>query len=154
MATLYEIDKEIMNCFDAETGEILDVERLNGLQMARDEKIENAALYYKNLLSDADAYKAEKQAFADREQAARRKAESLKQYLDYALNGEGFKTAKVAISFCASERVVIDDISRLDMAYVRFAKPTADKIAIKKAIKDGAVVVGAHTEAAKNMQIK
>lgn len=154
MATLYEIDKEIMDCFDAETGEILDVERLNGLQMARDEKIENAALYYKNLLSDADAYKAEKQSFADREQAARRKAESLKQYLDYALNGEGFKTAKVAISFRNSERVVIDDISKLDMAYVKFAEPTADKTAIKKAIKDGAVVIGAHIEAAKNMQIK
>lgn len=154
MATLYEIDKEIMDCFDAETGEILDVERLNGLQMARDKKIENAALYYKNLLSDADAYKAEKQAFADREQAARRKAESLKQYLDYALNGEDFKTAKVAISFCASERVVIDDISRLDMAYVKFAELKVDKTAIKKAIKDGAEVVGAHIEAAKNMQIK
>jgi hypothetical protein len=154
MATLYEIDREIMDCFDTETGEILDIERLNGLQMARDKKIENTALYYKNLLSDADAYKAEKQAFADREQAARRKADSLKQYLDYALNGEGFKTAKVAISFRNSERVVIDDISRLDMAYVKFAEPTADKTAIKKAIKDGAEVVGAHIEAAKNMQIK
>ena len=154
MATLYAIDREIMDCFDTETGEILDIERLNGLQMARDEKIENAALYYKNLLSDADAYKAEKQAFADREQAARRKADSLKQYLDYALNGEGFKTAKVAISFRNSERVVIDDMSRLDMAYVKFAEPTADKTAIKKAIKDGAEVIGAHIEAAKNMQIK
>lgn len=154
MATLYEIDKEIMDCFDAETGEILDVERLNGLQMARDKKIENAALYYKNLLSDADAYKAEKQAFADREQAARRKAECLKQYLDYALNGEGFKTAKVAISFRASERVVIDDIFRLDTAYIKFAEPTADMTAIKKAIKDGVGVIGAHIEAAKNMQIK
>ena len=154
MATLYEIDREIMDCFDAETGEILDVERLNGLQMERDEKIENAALYYKNLLSDADAYKAEKQAFADREQAARRKAESLKQYLDYALNGEGFKTAKVAISFRNSERVVIDDIAKLDTAFIKFAEPTADKTAIKKAIKDGAVVIGAHIEAAKNMQIK
>ena len=154
MATLYEIDREIMDCFDAETGEILDVERLNGLQMERDEKIENAALYYKNLLSDADAYKAEKQAFADREQAARKKAESLKQYLDYALNGEGFKTAKVAISFRTSERVVIDDLSQLDMAYVKFAEPTADKTAIKKAIMGGVEVVGAHIESAKNMQIK
>ena len=28
MATLYEIDEEILNCVDMETGEIIDVERL------------------------------------------------------------------------------------------------------------------------------
>ena len=81
MATLYEIDREIMDCFDAETGEILDVERLNGLQMERDEKIENAALYYKNLLSDADAYKAEKQAFADRSRQQEKKPKALNSIL-------------------------------------------------------------------------
>ena len=45
-------------------------------------------------------------------------------------------------------------MSRLDMAYIKFAEPTADKAAIKKAIKDGAEVAGAHIESAKNMQIK
>ena len=49
---------------------------------------------------------------------------------------------------------MIDDITKLNPAFIKFAEPTADKTAIKKAIKDGAAVIGAHIEAAKNMQIK
>lgn len=151
---LYEIDEQIAQCFDGETGEILDAERFDALAMERDSKIENAALFYKNLMADAEAYKAEKQAFAEREQAARRKAESLKNWLDYALAGKGFITARCAISFRASERVVIDDLSRIDKCYLKFAEPTADKTAIKNAIKDGAEILGAHIEAARNITVK
>lgn len=154
MATLYEIDREIAECFDSETGDVLDFERLNNLQIEREKKIENAALLYKNLVSDAEAYKAEKQAFADREQSARRKAESLKQYLDYALSGENFKTPRVAISFRSSERVVVDDTAKIDAAFLKFAEPTVDKVAIRKAIKDGMEIAGAHIETQKNLQIK
>ncbi len=154
MATLYEIDREIAECFDSETGDVLDFERLNNLQIEREKKIENAALLYKNLVSDAEAYKAEKQAFADREQSARRKAESLKQYLDYALSGESFKTQRVAISFRSSERVVVDDAAKIDTAFLKFADPTIDKVALKKAIKDGMEIAGAHIETQKNLQIK
>lgn len=35
---LYEIDQEIMNCVDMETGEIIDPARLDELQMDRDIK--------------------------------------------------------------------------------------------------------------------
>ena len=66
MATLYEIDAGILSCIDVETGEVLDPEKLEALQMEREEKIESVALWYKNLCSDAEAYKAEKQAFASR----------------------------------------------------------------------------------------
>lgn len=151
---LYEIDEQIEQCFDAETGEILDIDRLDKLTMERNAKIENAALFFKNLMADAEAYKAEKQAFAEREQASRRKAESLKEWLDYALAGEGFKTTRCAISFRASERVVIDDLTRIDECYLKFAEPTADKTALKKAIKDGIEIQGAHIEAARNITVK
>ncbi len=49
--TLYEIDKAITDLADPETGEITDFEALDNLQMARDQKIENIACYYKNLVS-------------------------------------------------------------------------------------------------------
>lgn len=39
--TLYEIDAEIEACIDGETGEVLDYEKLDGLQIERDRKIEN-----------------------------------------------------------------------------------------------------------------
>lgn len=60
MATLYEIDEEILNCVDQETGEIIDPEKLAQLQMDFDKKVEGIALWIKNLLSDAEAIKAEK----------------------------------------------------------------------------------------------
>ena len=66
MANLYEINNAIMQCFDLETGELTDAESFDRLQMERDLKIENIALWYKNLVSDAAAYKAEKEAFAER----------------------------------------------------------------------------------------
>ena len=50
---LFEIENEIMNCWDQETGEILDSDRLDQLEMERDTKIENIALYIKNLTADA-----------------------------------------------------------------------------------------------------
>ena len=33
---LYEIDNEIMNCIDEETGEIIDPEKLESLEMERE----------------------------------------------------------------------------------------------------------------------
>lgn len=78
---LFEIENEIMNCWDQETGEIFDSKKMDQLEMARDTKIENIALYIKNLTADAEALKAEKQSFAERQKAAENKAEALKRYL-------------------------------------------------------------------------
>ena len=77
MASLYEIDKSILGCIDQETGEMIDPDRLEALFMERNQKIENVALWIKNLQSDALAFKAEKEAFAARQKAAEAKVESL-----------------------------------------------------------------------------
>lgn len=102
---LFEIDEEIMNCVDMETGEIIDTARLDELQMERDTKIENVACWIKNLLADAEALKAQKQAFADRQKSAENKAESLKKFLARYLAGQKFSTPKVAISFRGTSSV-------------------------------------------------
>lgn len=70
MASLYEINAAILDCVDLETGEIIDIERLQELQMEREQKIENVALWYKNLLSDATQYAAEEAAFKKKKQQA------------------------------------------------------------------------------------
>ena len=57
---LYEIDNEILSCVDMETGEVVDMDKLNNLQMERDQKIENIGCWIKNLLADAKALKEEK----------------------------------------------------------------------------------------------
>ena len=60
MANLYEISQEMLACIDAETGEIIDIEKLSTLAMERDTKIKNIALWIKNLTADMEAYKREK----------------------------------------------------------------------------------------------
>ena len=43
--TIYEINEEILNCIDLETGEIIDIDKLNELQLEKDAKIENVACW-------------------------------------------------------------------------------------------------------------
>lgn len=154
---LYEIEEAIMSCVDTETGEIIDEEQLDKLSMERDEKIENIALWIKNLNAEAAAYKAEKQAFDARQKAAENKAASLKKYLSGHLAGNAYQSAKVAISFRRSESVQINDINAIaefDTRYVKYAEPTADKTAIKKALKEGIMIPGAALVESQNIQIK
>ena len=152
---LYEINEAIMSCLDAETGEIVDCEALESLMMQREEKLENVALWIKNLTADAAAYKAEKESFAEREKAATKRAESLKHYLVYALNGQKFTTAKCVVSFRKSEKVEIIDETILPKDYVTETitiKP--DKTAIKNAIKSGQEIKGAQIVENLNISIK
>lgn len=155
MANLYEIDREIMSCVDAETGEIIDPERLENLFMERNQKIENVTLWIKNLLSDAQAYKAEKEAFAEREQAALKKAEQLKEWLSKALEGQKFSTGKCAVSFRRSERVEILDETIIPKKYLtKTVSFKPDKTAIKALLKSGQKVKGCCLAEKLNAQIK
>ena len=64
MANLYELTAQLENFeleVDEETGEITNLDELDALQLERDEKIENIALWVKNLTADAAAIKAEAQ---------------------------------------------------------------------------------------------
>lgn len=153
MATLYEIDEEILNCVDMETGEIIDVEKLGQLQLARDDKVEGIALWIKNLLSDADAIKSEEEKLAQRRKANENKAKNLKEYLSKFLNGQKFKTPKVSISYRKSESVEVTDLSKLDDDYLKFAEPTVDKTKVKKALKAGTVLQGVSLVENQNIQI-
>lgn len=162
MASLYEIEQSILDCIDTETGEIIDAEKLNELMIEKEVKIENVALWVKNLLSDADAFKAEKDAFAEREKAARNKAENLKQWLSMALDGQKFSTSKVQISFRNSESVEIEDEKKfVDWAWdnerddlLTYKDPTPNKTAIKQLLKSGKTLNGVSIVKNQNIQIK
>ena len=140
---LYEIDEAIMACIDAETGEIIDADKLDKLTMERDAKIENVALWIKDLKAEAEALKAEKMAFAERQKVAENKIEILKKWLADALDGQAYKSVRASVSFRTSESVEIDDIYAVDENYLRYKEPEADKTAIKNAIKAGQEVAGA-----------
>lgn len=143
MPSLYEIDKAITDCVDQETGEIIDIASLNALQIERTLKVENVALWIKNLESDALAFKAEKEAFEEREKRAAKKVEGLKQWLAFALNGQQFSTKRCEISFRRSERVVVNDETLLPPTLRnQRIEYTPNKVAIKELLKSGVEVAG------------
>ena len=150
---LYEINKAMQECINLETGEI-DLELFEKLQLEKDEKIENVALWIKNLSSDVEGMENEKKAFEERIKATKNKVIALKAYLEMALNGEKFQTAKCSITFRKSKSVTVLDVSKLDKDYLKYADPTVDKTAIKKAIESGVTVIGASLVENLNVQIK
>ena len=162
--TLYEIDKQLMEAvgaaFDEETGEILDEEayaKLDALQEERDHKIENVALWIKNLRAEAEAYKVEKESFARKQQVADNKAKSLTKFLEFALNGEKFKTSKVTVSYRRSESVEVEkgfDITMMDDRFLRFKEPELIKVAVKEYLKAGAEINGVALVEKNTIQIK
>ena len=153
---LYDIEYEITNCVDSETGEIIDEKRLDALQMAREKKIENILLWIKNLKSEASAIRDEEKKLADRRQSDEKKAESLTQYVQNVLNGEKFKTPRVTVSYRKSEAVIVDDLGLMRKVcddYLKYKDPEPDKAKIKAALKDGLPVPGCHLEKRNNMVI-
>ena len=155
MSSLYEIDNGILECLDIETGEIIDPERLESLQMERSQKIENVACWIKNLQADSLAYAAEMNAFAERKRKADAKAESLKKWLTMALDGQKFNSAKCEVSFRRSEKVEIVDKAIIPKKYlVKKVEFQPDKNAIKEVLKTGKPVKGCELVENNNAQIK
>lgn len=155
--TLYEINKEMMECWDAETGELLDEARLNELQIERGKKIENVACWIKNLRAEREALKAEKDIFAQRQKKVENQIDSLTKYLESALEGEDFKTAKTAITYRKSEKIITAedlDVLTLPEQYLKYKEPDLDKTALKKDIKAGIEIPGVFIETCNNIQIK
>lgn len=154
MATLYEIDADIINCVDAETGEIIDEEKLNALLMERSAKLEGVALWIKNLDSDAAAIRAEREALEKRQKAAENKAASLRAWLANALGGQKFSTARVAVSYRKSVSTEVDSESVAKTWCRKKITYTPDKTSIKEALLSGMKIKGCRLVEKQNIQIK
>lgn len=157
MATLYELNQKFNEFefeIDEETGEILNAEELDKIELERNEKLENIGLWIKNLESDAEAYKREKDSFAEKERLAKNKVESLKKYLNFVLNGDTFKSDRVNITYRKSTALNVIDEYVIPKKYFVKQAPKLDKKAVKDAIKSGKKVKGAEIIEKENIQIK
>jgi hypothetical protein len=156
--TLYDIDERI-EALLSEDGEIADFEEFDKLQMEREQKIENAALAYKNYMAEARAIKVEEDALKRRRTACENRAEGLKCYLDYALSGAKFKSAKVSISYRTSKRCTLDD-DFIEWAQehaeelLRYKAPEPNKTIIADKLKAGEDIPHAHIEVINNISIR
>lgn len=155
MRPLYEIDADIMACVDMETGEIVDIDRLKALEMERDKKIEGVILWRKDMLAEAEAIKNEVKKLQDRIRPLENKAEQLKAYINYALEGQKFKTERCAVSYRKTTSVVIDDPTKIPPKYLKDIKEDwISKTAIKEALEEGMTIDGAHQEEKQSIIIK
>lgn len=162
--TLYEIEDAILACVDQDTGEIIDPEALTALQMERDRKLENVALWVKDLRAEAEAIGNEVKALTARKKAAENKADRLKEWLGEALGGEIFKTSKVRISYTHNSRLnVIDEQSVVNYIqthyqepeqFLSYKLPDIRKDAVKAEIKSGADIPGCCIEPTESVVIK
>lgn len=150
---LYEINQEIMTCWDEETGEILDVQRFDALQLALEDKLEGIGCYIKNLEAEAAALKAEEQAFAARRKRAENKAASLKNYLSGYLQGCPFETLRVKVSFRKSESLEVLESAVIPEEYLKYSVDV-NKADLKAAVKAGLVLDGVQLVQRNNIQIK
>ena len=173
---LFQIDERLINLIenavDVETGELLegvDLDKaIDECQMDLNTKISNIGCFIKNLRSDAEQLKVEKQNLEKRQKQAERKAEYLAKYLDGYLHSVinekdlpkyKFSDSRCQIGYRKSESVTIDDVNSIPNDYIkpRVIKETdIDKTAIKKFLKDNKdnQISGARLVTKENIQIK
>ena len=163
MKALYEIDQEILECVDMETGEILDSDRLTALQMERERKLEGVALWVKDLNYEAQMVKEEADKLTARKKALDNKIASIKNWLLWALDGEKLKTPRCSVYQTHSTRLSVADEAELINAiqtldeperFLRFRAPELKKDEIKKALKDGWTFIGASLEETESVVIR
>ena len=155
MRPIYEIDNDILSCVDTETGEIIDQEKLDALEIEREKKIEGVILWRKDLLAEAEAVKNEAQNLSKRAKSCENKAEQLKNYISYVLGGEKFKTDRCSVSYRKTSSVVIDDPLIVENRFFKpFSADWISKTAVKEAFDRGEEVTGAHQEEKQSIIIK
>lgn len=160
--TLYEIDQKMQSLVDPETGELMDYEAFAALQMDREKKIENMALWVKDLSAEAKAIKEEEDNLRDRRRGMENKAERLKTYLSIALGGEKFQTARCAVSFRKTASVQIDDQDNLirwleQNGYddcLKYKEPEVSKTELGKLMKSGTPVPFAYIKESQSVGVK
>lgn len=165
---LYELTKDYMDLLYAiDTEEIPEeaiTDTLEAITASIEEKADNIACMLKGLEAEAQAIKAEEARLAERRKAKERAYDRIKAYLSEELlkaNITAVDTPRNKITFRKSESVHIADedafiswAAENNIMLIKITKPTADKTAIKKALKEGAVVEGAELHVNNNIQIK
>lgn len=174
MANLYKIDSKletlINDAFDLETGEVYEDEEslakaIDECQMDLETKLENIGLYIKNLSADVEMFKKEEDNLKARRKSAENKIESLKRYLNGYLSAVyprdedrvkwKLKTPRIVLGYRKSTTVEVPDLSKLAKKFIKKkVEESADKMAIKEALKAGEKVKGAYLQENINLSVK
>lgn len=162
---LFEINKAISDVIekgfyeDEETGEILfEVDDLDDLKIAFDEKIDGISGYIKNLDSLNEGIKKEIDNLSKRKKENEKKIKSLKDYLLTMLDIEGIKKYETVKNKLLTRKSKSVNILNEDLISNDFKKRketwSIDKTAIKAAISNGKKVDGAELVENTNLTLK
>ena len=161
MPSLYELSKdykELQAMLEvAETDEDMQAiqNTLDMLDCSIDEKIENTAMFIRNIKGDIQAFKDEAKRMQAKAKTLENMTERLKNNIDHVMKKNQLTKKKVGQFKCyykESETVEVDDLDALPDEF-RKVTIAADKVAIKKAIKNKQEVAGARIEKHLNLQI-
>lgn len=145
MRKLYEIQDDLAKIIevgadrfvDGETGEIIDKETFDALQMEWQDKIEGVALGYKNEDAEAKAIKEEIDKLTERMNRHKKKAEGYKNFLAMVLNGKKFETAKALVKPTKSKVCEWDGSFEGLEKYAIPQEPKFDKASARKDLLAG-----------------
>lgn len=161
---LYELKAEYQQLYDALDGLDLEAEEaqeqiaaymdtLEGLSGEFDEMAGNLGAMVKQLLSDAEQLDKEKKSLGRRSAQKKAKAQRLKEYLVYCMDGVGktkVETPQAVVSIRKNAPSVQVDDEALFMRWaeqyrddlLRYLEPEIDKTALKKELQIGMKVPG------------
>lgn len=165
---LYEIANDYLTLIDAiEAGDIPEEcigDTLEAVKATLEDKADNIACLLKSMDAEMKAIREEEVRLAERRKAKERACERLKEYLSDTLQRAGLtkvETPRNKITFRKSEKVeIVDEQAFFEWAvknadqYLSYSAPTANKTAIKEALKSGSEIIGAELRINQNMQIK
>ncbi len=152
---LFEINEAILNCIDLETGEIIDPEQLENMQMERQEKLTNIALLYKQMTADSKALKELEKEYSDRRKRCEKTAEWCKETLTRELDGQKLDDEKkrFSISWRKSDKLIILDEKAIANEWIK-SEIKYDVAGMKAAMKSGKAVAGVELIQNQSIQIK
>jgi len=143
---------------DLETGELLfDDAQLGNLEETKANKFLAIAKMVKEKEAFAKAIKDQEKSMAERRKNIENEVSRLKEWALFNMDeSDEFKDAEIKISYSkGSESVEVEDIEKLDPKYVvEKYTHTADKKALKEALKGGEFISGVSLKRKPSLRIK
>lgn len=159
MRKLYEINEDIErvldetytmkiddeNAVDKATGEVFSVvEKLNALEIEKNEKIKSVAVYFDDMVAKLDNLKNKIDMLTKSKKTLEREIEGLQSYILFATDNKGFKDDEIEVKVKKSKRCDFTDETLIPEKFIKTEiNKSASKTEITKAIKAGEEVPGA-----------
>lgn len=161
MANIYELTgnwKQVQELIeDGELDHDMLMDTLEGIEGEIEEKADNTAKIIKNLKKDVDGIKAEEKRLADKRRAIENHALSLQKNLEFAMiemDKKKFKTDLFSFNVQRNApSLVIDDGVEVPKDFIKVVE-SVDKVALKKAVKDGLELEGVRLESTESLRIR